>query len=94
MALMDGLSSSSKPDREPKKKKKSSQRQKRQNQLEAGVQTLGGRRQRSSLYGVRLQTSLKHVVPQLHNAIFPPRHKPLESNTETTTINVDKMTFL
>lgn len=45
--------------------------------------TFGRRRQSGSLDGVRLQTSLKHVIPQLHDAVLPPRHETLDSERNT-----------
>lgn len=40
-------------------------------------ETFRGGRQRRSLDGVRLQTPLEHVVPQLHDAVLPARHEAL-----------------
>lgn len=42
-----------------------------------GGGTFGGGRECRPLDGVGLEAAVKHVVPQRHHAILPPRHKTL-----------------
>lgn len=55
--------------------------------------TFRGRRQGGPLDGVRFQTSLKHVVPKLHDAVFPPRHKTLDTGSRNPNKSVVMILF-
>lgn len=74
MALMDGLSSRSRPE----ENKALVMITLCVSDFIGGIRRTFGRwRQCSSLDGVRLQAPVKHVVPQLHHAVLPPGYKTL-----------------